>query len=272
MGRLSISRAWEETKAIVARDGKLLTSVALALIALPTMISTVIMPGGRDQSTALWVDVVIIIASLVMLAGQLALIRLAIGPSITVGAAIGHGLRRMPFYFVAAILIVIVLVIAAIPLAVALTAMGIQLDQAAREASGPVLIAALLYLALLIYVAVRMIMAAPAASAEDIGPIRIIMRSWALTSGNFWRLFGFLLLFFITAIIVLLAVQSVVVLVATMILGPLDPMSASALLVAVVQALANAAVSGLFVVMIARLYVQLAQGGAAQASVPSSGT
>jgi hypothetical protein len=91
-----------------------------------------------------------------------------------------------------------------------------------------------------------------------------------LTSGTFWRLLGFLLLFFIGAIILLMAIQSVVVLVVTVTLGPVDPMSASALVVALAQALANAAISTFFAVMLARIYVQLA-GGGVQASVPSSG-
>jgi hypothetical protein len=270
MHKLSLSQTWEETKAIAAHDGRLLASVALALVALPTAISTLLTPNGMSQSNALWIDVVVIIASLVALAGQLALIRLAIGPSTTVGAAIAHGMRRMPLYVLAVVMIAIVLVLAAIPLAVALAAMGVQIEQAPKAVSGPVLAAAVLYLILLLYVAVRMIMAAPAASAEDIGPVRIIRRSWSLTSGTFWRLLGFLLLFFIGAIILLMAIQSVVVLVVTVTLGPVDPMSASALVVALAQALANAAISTFFAVMLARIYVQLA-GGGVQASVPSSG-
>jgi hypothetical protein len=271
MRKLSLSMAWDETKAIVAHDGRLLTSVALALIALPTAISTLLTPGGMNASTGVWIDVILIIASLVALAGQLALIRLAIGPSITVGGAIAHGMRRMPLYFLAVLLIVVVLVLAAIPFAIVLAAMGVDLEQAPKQIAGPVLLAALLYLALLLFAAVRMIMAAPAASAEHIGPIRIITRSWALTSGNSWRLLGFILIFFIGAIILLMAIQSVVVLLVSIVLGPVDPMSASALVVALVQAIVNAAISALFAVMIARLYVQLAQGGRAQASVPSSG-
>ena len=39
-----------------------------------------------------------IVVVLDRLAGQLALIRLALGPSITVGGAIAHGVRRMPIY------------------------------------------------------------------------------------------------------------------------------------------------------------------------------
>ena len=38
MRRLSISRAWEETKSVIARDGRLLVSVALALVVLPQTI------------------------------------------------------------------------------------------------------------------------------------------------------------------------------------------------------------------------------------------
>jgi hypothetical protein len=48
-------------------------------------------------------------------------------------------------------------------------------------------------------------------------------------------------------------------------------MSASALLVALVEALANAAITGLFAVMLARIYAQLAGSGEPQAGVPNSG-
>lgn len=271
MGRLSVSKAWDETKAIVAHDGRLLTSVALALIALPTAVANLITPAGMTPDSAMWIDVVIIIASLIALAGQLALIRLAIGPSITVGAAIAHGIKRMPLYFLAVLLVVVVLVLAAMPLAAALTAMGVSIEPPPKEFSGPLFAAACIYLALILFAAVRMVMAAPAASAEDIGPIAIVRRSWQLTSGNAWRLLGFLLMFFIGAIVLLMAIQWVTALLATVLLGPIQAMSASALVVALVQALANAAISTLFAVMIARIYVQLA-GGGAQASVPSSGT
>jgi hypothetical protein len=270
MHKLSLSQAWEETKAIAAHDGRLLGSVALALIALPTAVSTLVTPKGMSQSNALWIDLVVIVASLVALAGQLALIRLAIGPSTTVGAAIAHGIRRMPLYLLAVVMIAVVLVLAAIPFAVALAAIGVPIEQAPKAVSGPMLAAAVLYLILLLCAAVRMIMAAPAASAEDVGPFGIIRRSWSLTSGAFWRLLGFLLLFLIGAIILLMAIQSVAALVVALTLGPVDPMSASALVVALTRALANAAINTFFAVMLARIYVQLA-GGLAQASVPSSG-
>jgi hypothetical protein len=103
MADLSISKAWDETRAIVSRDGRLFASLALALVALPAAITGLINPKGMtDTSTPFWVDLLVLAASLAALAGQLALIRMALGPALTVGEAIGHGLRRMPTYLLAA--------------------------------------------------------------------------------------------------------------------------------------------------------------------------
>ena len=133
MRQLSISAAWEETRAILAREGSLLSAVALALVALPTAMQRVCStrvgwtrstrPGGSTWSP--------LPASLIALAGQLALIRLALGPSITVGAAIAHGLRRMPIYFVVVLMLVAALVLIAIPIGLVLGAMGVPLQREA---------------------------------------------------------------------------------------------------------------------------------------------
>ena len=271
MAGLSISKAWDETRAILAHDGRLIASVALALIALPTALAGLIDPTGMaDSAGPLWIDFIVLITSLAALAGQLALIRLALGPSITVGAAIAHGLRRMPIYLLSAILIVLALMVLAIPFALALSLLGVPLESKTVPATPGVIVVLLLFVALVLYIGVRMLMSAPVASAEDAGPIAIIRRSWAMTSGHWWQLFGFLILFFIGAIVTLLAVSAAAGAIAALFLGPIEPMSASALLVALVEALANAAITGLFAVMLARIYVQLA--GPVQASVPNSGT
>src|SRR5689334_19121937 len=143
MRALSLSRAWDETKAIIARDGKLFVSVALALVALPAAVTGIVQPSGMGSTSPWWVDLVVIAASLIALAGQLALIRLALAPSITVGGAISHGLQRLPIYFLAALLIIVVLFVAAIPFAVALTAMGVTLPTNGTPASPPAAIGAL---------------------------------------------------------------------------------------------------------------------------------
>ena len=41
MAKLSISQAWDETRLILARDGKLIAAVALALFVLPGIVLNV---------------------------------------------------------------------------------------------------------------------------------------------------------------------------------------------------------------------------------------
>lgn len=272
MRGLSISAAWEETKVILARDGRLLATVALALVALPTAVNGLINPGGMNSSaTPWWVDLIAVIASLIALAGQLSLIRLAIGPSITVGGSIVHGIRRLPIYFLAVILVILVLLVVAFPLALLLQAMGVPLDAKPMPASPSFVIVLLIYCAFVIFLGVRLILSSSVASAEDVGPIAILKRSWNLTGGYWWALFGFLAMFVVGAIIVLLAVGSAVGVIVSLLFGTVQPMSAAALVLALVQALVSAAITTLFAVMVARIYLQLSGRSEVQPSVPSSG-
>jgi hypothetical protein len=271
--KLSISRAWEETKAILAKDGSLFASLALAMVVLPAVITGVLSPQRMGQSsTPLWADLIILVATLVALAGQLALIRLALGPSVTVGAAISHGLRRTPIYLLAAILIGCAMILAGIPFVAILIAAGVPIDGPELIRAPLFLLLCLLYLVLLIFVLVRMLMSSPAATAESIGPIAIIKRSWDLTAGHGWRLFGFLMLFFIGALAVVLAVGAATGAVVATFLGQIEPMTAGALIMALVEAIVQAAATVLPAVMLARIYVQLAGHSRAQAGVPISGT
>ena len=273
MRKLSISRAWDETKAILSRDGKLFASVALALITFPTLITGYLNPKGMtDASPPLWASIVTLIASLVVFGGQLACIRLALGPSITVGSAIGHGMRRMPIYFLAILIVVAGLLLAAVPFALALSAAGVPMTGTTLPNTPPVVIAVILYFALICFIFVRMCMTAPAASGEAIGAIAIIRRSWELTAGNFWRLLGFLLLFLVATMLIVLALHSAIGLVVSLALGPVEPMSASAVVIALIDALINAVVTVLLTVMLARMYVQVAGHAGTESGVPISGT
>jgi membrane-anchored glycerophosphoryl diester phosphodiesterase (GDPDase) len=178
----------------------------------------------------------------------------------------------VPVYLLSAILIVVALMILAVPFAVAMSLSGIPLDAAPIPMTPTAVIFLILFLAVVFFVAVRMLMTAPVASAEHAGPIAIIRRSWTLTAGHWWHLLGFLLVFFIGAIVTLLAIGAVAGVVAQLLLGSVEAMSPAALLVALVGAVANAAITALFAVMLARIYAQLTAGGEAHVSVPSSGT
>ena len=243
------------------------------------------------------VDVIAIVASLIALAGQLALIRLALGRGETVGAAIAHGLKRLPVYFVSLLVMILGLVLLGIPFAGVMLAAGVPLDRSdsvprrrgrGRRLLGPpgrlflhlvlqagewvlLLLLALLYVVAACFLAIRFVLSAAVASAEPAGPIRILSDSWRLTVGHWWRLFAFVILFFIAAIVLMLAAGSAAGVVAGLLFGGIEPMSAGALLLALVQALLNAALTVVFTVMLARIYSQLSGRDAAQVSVPNSG-
>src|SRR5262249_54460317 len=97
MTNLSISKAWDETREVIAHDGRLIVSVALALILLPEAIAGVLAPppalSGEQGPT--WLPVVNLIVGVLGIAGQIAVMRLAIGPATSVGEAIGHAFRRL---------------------------------------------------------------------------------------------------------------------------------------------------------------------------------
>ncbi len=275
MTAVSISQAWEGTKASLAADGKLMAVVAAALVALPALIGAVIVPETAGSEATLESTIVILVSSLLALIGQLAIIRLAVTPAVSVGEAIAHGARRMPIYLVAGILLTLGFIVALIPFALVLYASGVPLDPAnelATAASPVTVVLVLVYLALIIFICVRMLMTSPVASEEEAGPVEILRRSWHLTSGHWWRLLGFLLLFFLGAGIVIAVVNWVISFVAVMLLGPVEPMSASALVVAIVDACVNATVTLLLAVMLARIYLQLAGSDSLAVGVPKSGT
>jgi hypothetical protein len=280
MSKLSLSKVWEETKAVIAHDGKLLTSVALALIVLPAAVFTAVFPGGMATATmgaiqtgSLLTLVPVLIVLLVMLTGQLALTRLAIGPSVSVGGAISHAARRLPVFVAFALIVGAAMFLVVLVAAVAVAATAGAGATEAQLAKSPMALALTLFLiASYLFLLTRIIaLAASFTSTEPVGPLRIIQRSWALTSGNFWRLLAFLALFLVSTGIALFALGSVSVVAIQLLLGKIESMSASALVLALIEAVASGAVTAVFTVMLARIYVQLAHGGGTQASVPRSG-
>jgi len=274
MAKLSISRAWDDSKAAMRRDGRLIGSVALALILFPQAVFATIAPPPElsGVETPGWAPLVMLIVALVGLAGQIAIARLAIGPAASVGEAIGHGVRRAPVVFAAVLMFGLALIVLMIPLALVL--IGPERLKALSEGSrDPAVVRAILPILLaIIAIAVRFQLTVPVAAMEAAGPIRMLRRSWDLTRGHYWRLLGFLLLVLATALIIQLASQIVGGVVGRLLFGNLDPFSAGALLVALIAAAAQTALSILVTLMLAHIYVQSANPPHGDVSVPSSGT
>lgn len=267
MAKLSISKAWDETKAVVARDGGLLTTVALALFVLPGVISDVATPAapsGLLPDFGYW-TILTAIALVIALAGQLAVIRLAIGSRLTVGEAISHGVRRVPAYLAATLIWVV-------PFAIVAGALIRGSGAEARTPSPGVALVTLLLVCVMLFIAVRMLMSSAVASAEPAGPLAIVRRSWELTGGHWLRLFAFFVLFVFAAAIAVVAVSAVCGVIAQMVFGGIERLTVGGLFVALITQIVSGAVSVLLMVMIARIYVQLTGAGAAEVGVPTSGS
>lgn len=266
MSKVSISSAWDEGRRILRRDGSLLATVALALLVLPSVIGDIVKPAtteGALPDPGLWL-IVGAIAFVIGLVGQLAIITLALGSRASVGEAIGHGLRRAPSYIAATLIWTLPFGLLMYPL--------LRRSGAAAVPSGGLMVAVLVLTALFLFIFVRMILSAAVAAGESGGPLHIVRRSWALTSGNWWRLFGFFIVWAIAALVVLFAVESVAGLLSRVIFGDLEPMTIGALVVSLLTQLAGSALTVILVVMQARLYRQLASAAEPEVTVPHSGT
>ena len=266
MTKLSISRAWDESKAVIARDGSLLTTIALALFVLPGVISDMVTPAappGELPKPGYWI-VLAVLALLVALVGQLAVIRLAIGSDLTVGEAIRHGAQRAPAYLAATLVWVLPVLLAAVLLAA-------KVVGPPANASPMAALALILLCGVVLWFAIRMLMTSPVASAEGVGPMEILRRSWQLTKGHWLRLFGFFVGILIGAVVAVTAVAAIGGILAKIIFGGVEPLTVGALFIALLVQIVSGAVSVILMVMLARIYVQLGGEGAA-VKVPTSGT
>jgi hypothetical protein len=268
MRALSLSTAWEQSQLVLARDGRLLTAVALGLIVLPQTIVAVVAPGGA-ASASLELRLLLLADILIGFAAQIALNRLAIGPSVTVGGAIGRGFARLGPVLLALLMLSVVLGVLLVILGVGLTAAGVM----AAPAAGKPPAAALVLILVIITVASAAIfqLTIPIAAAEHGGPIRLLSRSWELARSQYLRLLAFICLVFVGIVVLLLVSQFVVGSAVLLVLGAIRPASVAALAYGLLVAIVQAAFTVVTAVMLSRIYVQLAGAGEAQAGVPSSG-
>lgn len=268
MSSLSISTAWEETRSILARDGQLYAAVALALIVLPIIIFTVVGPPvGEDASLLARLTYVAVI--LLGFVAQVAVNRLAIGPSVTVGAAIGRGFARLASIVAVLLALSVGLMIVAVAVLSILSALGLVVIPAAGQTPPASLILMLLVLVAIGFTIVQL--AFPVAAVETGNPLRIIARSWQLAKGHYWRLLAFIGIIILSFIVVVIAMQFGIGSAVTLLLGPAKPGSLSALVLGFAFGLIQAPFTVITATMLARIYTQLAGRGEAQASVPSSG-
>ena len=265
MAKLSLSRAWDETKSVLSRDGKLIGTVALALLVLPGTISDLVTPPappGELPEPGAWM-IVAFVALLIGVIGQLAIVRLATTHGLRVSDSIRHGAARAPSY-VAAVVVWI------LPFAFGFALLAPHITRA--QPSVAAALGFLLLFAIGLFIFVRLCLLVAVASQEAAGPPTLLKRSWALSRGHWWRLFAFLLVSIVAVLVLYIAVGAVIGSIVGLFVGQVEPMSLAALLIALATQLVTAIFTIGFVVMLARIYVQLSGRDHAAVSVPSSGT
>jgi hypothetical protein len=265
MRKVSISQAWDESRDVLNRDGKLIATVALAMLVLPGVVLGVFLPKLSAGGPTVIAYVALLAAFLVTFVGQLSIVRLAMGPHLTVGEAIRHGaIRALPFLGAFLLWVVPFLLLGSIPYKLIATHPG-------QQATGPALLL-LAITAVGLFLVIRLLLMGPVAAAEHSNSFAIMRRSWELTAGNWWRLFGFVAMFVLGALALVWSVSAVIGLISRLWLGPIQSDSISGLVIMLIIQAVSAALYCVLFVMQARIYVQLTQHGEAQPGVPSSGT
>jgi hypothetical protein len=268
--RLSLSKAWDESRRVVARDFRLLSAVALALIVLPQTIFGAFAAPATPGDVSAAAQLALLVVALIAFAAQIALSRLAIPPSTAVGQAISRGLARCLVLFAAFVILVLGLMLLMIPIFALAAAAGIWQAPAAGTPP-PVSILVFIVIGLaLVFAAFQLTV--PVAAAESGGPIHLLRRSWKLARGNYARLLAFMGMVIVGLVVVWLASQLVAGVSTTLLFGPPKAGSVSALLSAFIASVFQGAYTTVTAVMLGRMYVQLTGAGEAQASVPTTGT
>lgn len=267
--KLSIGQAWDESKAIFRADGGAILAVTLALTVLPGAILETISPSSlRTGESTWWLSLLGLISALLSLVGQLAVSRIALGPSITVGGAIGLAFRRVPALFGALFLLFLPFVIV---LSTVLYSQGVNLDGVPATLPASVTLPLLVVLLGAVFVLIRMLFLTPLAADRDLNAIALIKQAWRLSSGRMLKLFLLIVLLMFVAALLLGALGGALSAVVILALGPLAPGNVSALLVALIQQGLAAFVSVLFVVVVCRLYLQATGDGEESVTVPHAG-
>jgi hypothetical protein len=270
MAGLSISTAWDETADILKRDFGALFSIALAFIALPNFAVQALGAGplaAMGPGGAALLLPLLLVAVFLSLAGELAIAALALGRERVVKPALIHGLRRGPAMLGAALILVLAAAIVFTPVLIGAGVSAQELASPTPETLKRLAGLMLLFALVFVVIGVRLQLMLPAATAEPIGPIAILARSWRLTRGHFWKLLGFNLLVILAYVVVMIAAGAVFGLVILAVAGRPEPGSLSWLLIQLVNAAIAAAFSVVITTILARIYAQLA----GSAEVPSAG-
>lgn len=266
--KLDMGKAWVQATGLMGANRDTISAIAGLFFFLPSMASALIVPelanpsqpdapGGADPELVMQAMIdqmseiyaanwpILLAVFIVQFIGSMSLFALLTDRgNPTVGEALKTGLKSMPSYIAAQLLMVLLASLAiGLPLGV-ISALG-----GATVAGLAVLVA----MVLIVYVLVKLSLVAPVIAIEgERNPFTAIGRSWQLTKGNSLRIFAFVLLLVIVIGIISALVSGILGLVLAALGDPVATIGNG-----VVNALINALLTVVFLVVTVAIYRQL---------------
>lgn len=263
MAKLSINQAWDETRAFLVSEKRLVIAVLLAFVVLPGTLLQLVIPTSTDFATMLahgseisgWAILFGYLVIFVNFVGLITLILMALGRRETIGQLIGIAARRTVMLVIAVILAALILLppIFLILIALIFSELG-TLDP--NNLSPRLQMFGLIVMLAVLALTFRLALIFPAAAAEDGGPWTLLKRGWVLGRRNALRLIGVFGLLYIAAITVSFALSRVFGTGVALVFGEADRVSVGSLLVGLLTTAATAAFTVIQAGMMASLYRQ----------------
>jgi hypothetical protein len=240
----SYTAVWEDTMRMLRENARLLAAIAGVFVFLPALLAAQFLPAPEaSDPSRVFSDLIeyysnawpwLFLQSLVSMVGAAAMLRLVLVRGTSVGAALGFGLMLLPFYFALSLICGI------------LVGLGVVL-----------LIVPGLYLI------GRLVPAGAVMVAENRrNPIDAVSRSFAITTGHGWAVFGLVL--------VVALVAGVVILVVTVLAGMVFILAAGQDLGRLLTAIVSSALSAAFATLLLVLYAAIYRGLTGSASVSAA--
>lgn len=266
-----MGKAWDDAVSLIGSNFGLLATILGLFYFLPTFAVALFFPElnnpemaaappGADPDVALEAMMAgfqeiyarswpfLLVTTLLQYVGAICVFALfPIEGNPTVGEALQKGLRGAPSYLATQLIVAIgAAIVFGIPIGIAF-------------AISPV-VGALLILPLviaIIYVTIKLTLVPAVIGVEgELNPVTAIKRGWALTKGNSLRIFFFLVVLFLVAGLITIVVTGALTVVLAMAGG-----TAANIGIGFISSLSNAAIGGLFLVVIAAIHRQLSGHG-----------
>jgi hypothetical protein len=232
--KISYSAVWEDMMRMLRENARLLAAIAGVFFFLPALlIAQYLPPPETTDPDRVFRDLIeyysnawpwLLLHSLVSMIGGAAMLRLVLVRGTNVGAALGFGLMLLPFYFLLSLICGIIIGLGC-----------------------------LLLLVPGLYLFGRLAPAVAVMVAENRrNPIEAVSRSFQITTGNGWAVFG---LVFIVGL-----VAGVVILVVTLLAGTIFALAAGQDLGGLLAAIVSSAMSAAFATLLLVLYAAIYRG------------